>query len=343
MLIRLMIGWVQMFETPGSVAAMSSSAMIFSRVMPGRHWLSGLRLTIVSVMLSGAGSVEVSARETFATTSATSGSRAIAAFCIRVISIAWGSEIAGSVIGMNIRSPSLSGGMNSLPIRGTSAIAPASTTTAAPSVRTRCRSAQPSNGRYSQTRGRMTGFRSSPRTFPPIRSVQSTGTRVTARIVAPTMAKVLVKASGRKSLPSWPVRAKTGMKARMMMAMEKKIGRPTRRVASSTVCRQAARSRRSTPALLDEAEGVLRDDDGRVHEDADGDGDAGQRHDVRRDAEVAHEEEGREHRERNRDRDDQHRAQVKEEEEVHERDDDGLLDQGAPERSAARSIRLDRS
>ena len=64
---------------------------------------------MVSVMLSGAGSVEVSARAILATTAATSGTDWMAAFCFRVISIAWGSEMAGSVIGMNIRSPSLSG------------------------------------------------------------------------------------------------------------------------------------------------------------------------------------------------------------------------------------------
>jgi hypothetical protein len=98
-------------------------------------------------MLIGAGSVEVSAREIFATTVATSGTDWIAAFCFRVISIACGSEIAGSVMGMNIRWPSLSGGINSLPILGVSASAPARTRRASPSVRTRWASAQPSSGR----------------------------------------------------------------------------------------------------------------------------------------------------------------------------------------------------
>src|SRR5438105_9069886 len=101
MLIRLMIGCVQMFETPGIVVAWSSSPISFSRVMPGRHWDSGLRLTIVSVMFTGAGSVEVSARAIFATTDATSGAVWMAAFCFLVISIAWDREIAGSVTGMN--------------------------------------------------------------------------------------------------------------------------------------------------------------------------------------------------------------------------------------------------
>ena len=48
----------------------------------------------------------------------------------------------------------------------------------------------------------MIGFASSPRIRPPISHVQSTGTSVTDRMAAPTMAKVLVKASGWKSLPS---------------------------------------------------------------------------------------------------------------------------------------------
>ncbi len=147
MLIRLMIGWVQMFDTPGRVVAASSSAMSCSRVIPGRHWASGLSRTIVSVMLTGAGSVEVSARATLATTMSTSGTAWIAAFCFLVISTACASEIAGSVTGMNMRSPSLSGGMNSVPIRGTSARAPAKTRPAAPRVRSRCRSAQPRTGR----------------------------------------------------------------------------------------------------------------------------------------------------------------------------------------------------
>ena len=147
MLMRLMIGWVQMFDTPGKVVAASSSPMSRSRVIPGRHSDGGLRFTTVSVMLTGAGSVEVSAREIFATTEATSGRVWIAAFCFLVIASACVSETAGSVIGMNIRSPSFSGGMNSLPIRGTSASAPAMTRTAAAIVRSRWRSAQPSIGR----------------------------------------------------------------------------------------------------------------------------------------------------------------------------------------------------
>ena len=202
MLIRLMIGWVQMFETPGSVVATSSSPISRSRVMPGRHTASGFKLTIVSVMLTGAGSVEVSARAILATTDATSGNCWMAAFCFFVISIAWASEIEGSVTGMNMRSPSFSGGMNSLPILGTSATAPTTTSTATARVNTRCRSASANTGRYAHTSGRMIGFDPSPRIRPPMSRLQSTGTSVTDRRAAPTMENVFVNASGWKSLPS---------------------------------------------------------------------------------------------------------------------------------------------
>lgn len=95
--------------------------------------------------------------------------------------------------------------------------------------------------------GRITGLCSSSRILPPIRRLQSTGTNVTESSVAPTMEKVLVKAKGWKSFPSWPVNANTGTKARMMIAIEKKIGRPTSRVASSTVSVTRRRSRGFTP------------------------------------------------------------------------------------------------
>ena len=111
-----MIGIVQMLVTPGSSAAALISVRRRSSVIPGRHWSRGFRWTIVSVMLSGDGSVDVSARPTFATTYSTSGVRMIVAFCRRAMSVFSSSETLGSVIGMKSRSPSLSGGMNSLPI-----------------------------------------------------------------------------------------------------------------------------------------------------------------------------------------------------------------------------------
>ena len=73
----------------------------------------------------------------------------------------------------------------------------------------------------------MIQLRSSLWNGPRTSSEHSTGTMVTAINVAPTNAKVFVHASGWKSLPSWPPITNTGTKARMTMAMAKKIGRPT--------------------------------------------------------------------------------------------------------------------
>jgi hypothetical protein len=81
----------------------------------------------------------------------------------------------------------------------------------------------------------MTGFWSSLCTRPRTRNVASTGTRVTESTVAPIIAKVFVNARGWKSLPSSPVREKTGKKARRMMTIEKKIGLPICREASRTI------------------------------------------------------------------------------------------------------------
>ena len=58
--------------------ARRSASRASSRAATGR---SGLRFTMVSVMFTGAGSVEVSAREILATTPATSGTGRMAAFC----------------------------------------------------------------------------------------------------------------------------------------------------------------------------------------------------------------------------------------------------------------------
>ena len=58
-------------------------------------------------------------------------------------------------------------------------------------------------------------------------NVISTGTIVTESSVADAMANVLVKASGLNIRPSCASSRNTGRKDRMMIASEKKIGRPT--------------------------------------------------------------------------------------------------------------------
>ena len=147
-------------------------------------------------MLSGDGSVEVSARPTFATAYATSGTRISAAFCRFAIAVFCSSEMLGSVTGMNSRSPSLSGGMNSLPMRMPTTTAPARTSIASISVAARCASAHSSDGRYSARSARISGFAPSSRTRPLISRVHNTGTSVIEIIVAASTAKVLVNASG---------------------------------------------------------------------------------------------------------------------------------------------------
>ena len=88
-------------------------------------------------MFRGAGSVEVSARATFATTYSTSGKVDSTAFCFAAIFVFSSSEMLGSAIGMNIRSPSFSGGMNSLPMPRATTSAPAKSNAAAATVRRR--------------------------------------------------------------------------------------------------------------------------------------------------------------------------------------------------------------
>ena len=62
MSVRALIGIVQAFETPGNWSALSSFACRLSMVVPGGHWSFGFRLTTVSNISVGAGSVAVSAR-----------------------------------------------------------------------------------------------------------------------------------------------------------------------------------------------------------------------------------------------------------------------------------------
>jgi hypothetical protein len=92
-------------------------------------------------MFRGEGSVDVSARATFATTYSTSGNFRSAAFCRFAISVFSSSEMLGSAIGMNSRSPSFSCGMNSLPIPRARNNAPANRLTANRIVTSRCVSA----------------------------------------------------------------------------------------------------------------------------------------------------------------------------------------------------------
>ena len=87
------------------------------------------------------------------------------------------------------------------------------------------------------------------------------------------------------------------------------------------------------PALLDEPEGVLGDHDAGVNQDANGDRNPGQAHDVRRDAGVVHPEKGDEHGQRQRDRHDQDRPDVHQKDDVRQRHEHDFFDQRPPQRA----------
>ena len=70
---------------------------------------------------------------------------------------------------------------------------------------------------------------------PRTNSTISAGTRVTDRIAAAAMAKVLVKASGPNSRPSWLSRVKIGRNETVMMRSEKNSDGPTSDAASTRI------------------------------------------------------------------------------------------------------------
>ena len=100
MSIRVLIGIVQAFVRPGKCNCLSISSTSLSIVMPAGHSSCGFSLTIVSIMLKGAGSVAVSARPIFPKTLITSGN------VLRIRSVCWRScfalviDMPGSVVGM---------------------------------------------------------------------------------------------------------------------------------------------------------------------------------------------------------------------------------------------------
>ena len=123
MSIRPLIGIVQAFVVPGifsarSISSMSSSYVIRSRQTCrrtadshsgahgenqrsfGRHSSSGFRMTVVSIIERGAGSVEVSARPALPKTRSTSGNVARTRSCVWRSFAASVTEMPGSVVGM---------------------------------------------------------------------------------------------------------------------------------------------------------------------------------------------------------------------------------------------------
>jgi hypothetical protein len=153
----------------------------------------------------------------------------------------------------------------------------------------------------------------------------STGTRVTDSSAAPAMAKVLVKASGENSRPSWPSSANTGRKDTVMISSEKNSAGPTSLQASTIAARAAAG--RALGQALDVLVRVLDHHDRRIDHRPDRDRDAAQAHDVRAQAERAHGDEGEQDAERQRDDGHQRAAHMQQEDHAHGGDDQALLEQ----------------
>ena len=91
------------------------------------------------------------------------------------------------------------------------------------------------------------------------------------------MAKVLVNASGLNSRPAWPLSAKIGRNATVMMSSEKKIGGPTSCAAAISTAVPVGAGRRGLEVLVR----VLDQHDRGIDHGADRDRDTAEAHDVR--------------------------------------------------------------
>ena len=98
--VRVWIGIHQMFGMPGKRIVRSISPSSRSHVMPGRHSCSGFSVTTVSNMLSGAGSVGVSARPALPKTWSTSGNCLSIRSCVWIAARAWVIDMPGNAVGM---------------------------------------------------------------------------------------------------------------------------------------------------------------------------------------------------------------------------------------------------
>ena len=194
-------------------------------------------------------------------------------------------------MGMNIRSPSFNGGMNSVPMPRATTSAPTNSRAAPVSARHPCLQG-PFQHRPVETPQlshhgvRLFGMQ---RAAQQIRAEHGHQPGSPATTVAARTAIVFVKCQGWNSLPSWPVSANTGINASRTMAIEKNTGPRDhlgRRRAQNA--RREVRSVVSMAPCSSEAERVLGDDNARIHEDADGDRDPGQGNDVRGHAGVVH-------------------------------------------------------
>src|SRR5260221_6670790 len=114
-LIRLIIGCVQPFTTPGICSLAFSSLMMSSFLIPLRHSSFGFNRIMVSTMLIGELSVAVFARPALPKTFFTSGMLLMILSWTCKSCFASELDISGIVTGINNMVPSSKGGINSLP------------------------------------------------------------------------------------------------------------------------------------------------------------------------------------------------------------------------------------
>ena len=140
-------------ENAGSIPGMALSArcisaVIFSRVMPGRHWSSGLMSTNTSTEAMVLGSVPSSGWPAFDTVVRTSGTVSSAWRAMRRMRVASSLDTEGAIPKLTQVVPSFSSGRNSEPRReATSPVAPKASSASTSTLRW-CASAQSSTGAY---------------------------------------------------------------------------------------------------------------------------------------------------------------------------------------------------
>ena len=147
MSVRFLMGMVQLFTIPVNRSSRSILAISSSWDRRSGHSDGSLRLTMVSTIDMGAGSVALRARPALPHTDSTSGKvmRMLSCFCRRRRCSAI--AIPGMEFGMYISEPSSSGGMNSVPSFESGQYEPASTNMAPTSTVARCARTHRSTGR----------------------------------------------------------------------------------------------------------------------------------------------------------------------------------------------------
>src|SRR5215203_379020 len=194
--------------------------MISFFVIPSRHSDRGFKRTMVSIMLMGALSVAVLALPALPKTFCTSGIVSINLSCTCIILLISEFETSGKVTGMNNSDPSSKGGINSRPILMTKGMLNMTKARDIAIVVFFQAKHQRITGEYRKIKKRETGCFFSGLTFPLSNKTINTGTTKTATNAEPIIANVFVHTNGEKSLCSWPVKNRIGLKDTSVTSIE---------------------------------------------------------------------------------------------------------------------------